>query len=399
MGTSFRFNRLEFAGSLGDLGTLLPLALGMIFINGLSPSGIFLVIGLFYILSGLYFRVTVPVQPMKVIGAYAIATAIRAQQIQASSFLMGIILLILGITGIITIIGRFIPRSVVRGVQLSTGILLTAQGVKLIIGSSKFQIIQNLREPFLGYQNLGPIPVGLVIATIAFFSALLLMENRKFPGGLILVLGGIFIGLLFGTHKGLKDLNLGFKLPGFFPYGFSSLNDISFAFVVLVLPQIPMTLGNAVVAYVDLSKHYFGSESKRVTYRSSCISMAVANLLSTLFGGIPLCHGAGGLSAHYRFGARSAGSNIIIGSIFLVLSLSLGKEILSIIYLIPLSVLGVLLIFAGCELALTIIDIKTRKDLFIPLLMLGITLSTNLAVGFITGIIIAHVLKLETLNI
>ncbi len=77
--SGYRFDRMEFAGSLGDLGTLLPLAIGMILINGLNPLGVLLSIGLYYILSGLYFNITVPVQPMKVIGAYAIATAMPAR--------------------------------------------------------------------------------------------------------------------------------------------------------------------------------------------------------------------------------------------------------------------------------------------------------------------------------
>ena len=149
---------MEFSGSLGDLGTLLPLAIGLIFINGLSPSGLFLSVGLYYILSGLYFGITVPVQPMKIIGAYAIATAMSTNQVLASGALMGLLLLIIGVTGIVTLIGKYIPKSVVRGVQLSTGILLMIGGVRFMIGTSKFQQLQQmgidavrgLQEPIQG---------------------------------------------------------------------------------------------------------------------------------------------------------------------------------------------------------------------------------------------------------
>ena len=144
MGQNYRFNRLELAGSLGDLGTLLPLAIGMILINGLKPTGLFLTIGIFYVLSGIYFGVTVPVQPMKVIGAYAIATAMNASQITAAGYLMGLVLLLIGATGAITFIGRYIPKSVVRGVQLSTGTLLMVQGIKLMLGTSMLQKILKL---------------------------------------------------------------------------------------------------------------------------------------------------------------------------------------------------------------------------------------------------------------
>ena len=88
MKSNYLFNRVEFAGALGDLGTLLPLAIGLILINGLSPAGLFLSVGLFYILSGIYYGVTVPVQPMKVIGAYAITTGMNVSQITASGLLI-----------------------------------------------------------------------------------------------------------------------------------------------------------------------------------------------------------------------------------------------------------------------------------------------------------------------
>ena len=140
----YQFNRMEFAGSLGDLGTLMPLAIGLIFVNGLSPSGLFLSVGLYYILSGLYFGITVPVQPMKIIGAYAIATAMSPNQVLASGVMMGLLLLIIGVTGAVTLIGKYIPKSVVRGVQLSTGILLMVGGVRFMIGTSKFQLLQQL---------------------------------------------------------------------------------------------------------------------------------------------------------------------------------------------------------------------------------------------------------------
>jgi SulP family sulfate permease len=127
--------------------------------------------------------------------------------------------------------------------------------------------------------------------------------------------------------------------------------------------------------------------------------MAVANFLSFFVGGMPLCHGAGGLAAHYRFGARTGGSNLIIGLIFVLLAILLGNHVLMVVKLLPMSILGVLLLFAGGQLSLTLIDTDGRKDLFVSLIMLGITLATNLAAGFIVGIVIAYALKWDRLNI
>lgn len=399
MSNRFEFNRMELSGSLGDLGALLPIAIAMVLINGLSPVGLFFSIALFFIISGIFFGVTVPVQPMKVIGAYAIATAMEPAQILASGLLMGVFLLIVGLTNAIEFIRKITPKSTIRGVQLSTGALLISGGVKFIIGTSKFQALQNAAEPYLSIQAVGPVPIGIIIGLIGALVTFLLIDNKKFPAGLVVVAGGLFIGLMFGAGSGLGLSNLGFNLPELFPFGLPGKPDFTFALFVLVLPQLPMTMGNAVLAYTDLSKEYFGDKSPQLTNRNVCISMALANFFSFCIGGMPLCHGAGGLAAHYRFGARTAGSNLMIGGVFLLLAIVLGKDIVTFFNLLPMSVLGVLLIFAGAQLTLTVMDLETRKDYFVATMILGITLSSNLAAGFIAGMLIARLLKWEKLSV
>lgn len=398
MSARFKFDRLELAGSLGDLGTLLPIAIAMVLFNGLDPLGLFLSIGVFYVISGIYFGVTVPVQPMKVIGAYAIATAMSADQILASSLLMGIILLIVGLTGAIDLIRKITPKSVIRGVQLSTGALLIASGIKFIIGTSTFQVLQQAAEPHLAVQSIGPIPVSLMIGTVSAIVALLLLDNRRFPAGLIVVAGGLVAGLALGARIDPGG-GLSLNLPQLLPFGFPGKADFSFALFALVLPQLPMTLGNAVLAYTDLSKEYFGEQSAKITNRQACVSMALANFLSFSLGGMPLCHGAGGLAAHYRFGARTAGSNLMIGMLFMVLAILLGSNIVSFFNLLPMSILGVLLLFAGSQLTLTIMDLGNRKDYYVATLILGITLASNLAWGFIVGMVVAQLLRWEKLSV
>jgi len=391
----YAFNRMEFAGSLGDLGTLLPLAIGMIMVNGLDPSGLFMSVGLFYIFTGLYFGITTPVQPMKVIGAYAIATAMTPHQIMASGMLMGACLLFIGATGAVTLIGKYIPKATVRGVQLSTGTLLMAEGVKFMLGKTRLQELHQMAEPYLAVQQVGPVPVGLIIGVVGALLTLLLLENRKTPAGLVIVGVGVLIGLLAGTREGLGEVRLGFYLPPILPLGFPGGADFNFALLALVIPQMPMTLGNAVIADMDLSINYFGDAARRVTGRALCVSMALGNFFSAMLGGMPLCHGAGGLAAHYRFGARSAGSNLMIGAVFILFTLLLGHRILVLFNLIPMAILGVLLLFAGSQLALTILDVRERKDLFVVVAILGITLAANLAAGFLAGIVLAYLLKYD----
>jgi len=399
MAARYRFNRMELAGALGDLGTILPLGIGMIVINGLDPLALFACVGIYYLFSGMYFGVTMPVEPMKVIGAYAIATGIAAPQIFAASLINGLFLLLVGVTGAITLIGKYTPKPVIRGVQLSTGVLLVSQGVKMMLGSSQFQVIRRAAEPYLSLQHLGPLPIGILIGVVLGFLTLLLLDNRKLPAALVVVFIGLILGLILGTHEGLDKLVLGINIPRLLPSGIPPWADFATALFVLAIPQLPMTIGNSIIATGDLAKEYFGESSKKVTYPALCMSLATANIMSFFFGGMPMCHGAGGLASRFRFGARTAGSNIISGILFLLLALLLGSHALSVVYLIPMSALGVLLVFAGSQLALTILDLKGRKDLFVPLMMVGITLASNLAVGFIAGIALAYALKSEKLTI
>ena len=386
---SFTFNRVEFSGSLGDLGALLPIAIAMIVLNGLNATNVMVTVGLFYIIAGLYFKVPVPVQPMKVIGAYAIAVGLTPTQVIASSLWMGLFVLFLGTTGLIHIIGKYTPKSTIRGVQLGVGIILMGKGLGFMIEP----------DPNLVVQFIGPINTGIFLGIIGMALTLLLLENRKIPAAVLVVFGGILLGLFIGKPIKLEDLKIGFHIPRFFPYGIPSWSDMIWVLPVLVLPQIPMTIGNAILSNTDVMHEYFGQRAHRASYRSIANSQGIADIISFVWGGIPMCHGAGGLAAMYRFGARTAAANLMIGSIFVLLGLFFGQNALHILNLLPLSILGVLLVFAGAQLALMIRDLTERKDLFVALIMLGITLTTNLAAAFVCGIIIAYALKSEKVNV
>ena len=394
-----RFDRMEWAGSMGDLGTLLPLAFGMIMINGRSATGLFLTVGLMYVLAGYYYRVPVAVQPMKVVAAYGIAMALSPGVITASGMLLAAVLLILGATGLVDIVARVVPRQVIRGVQLATGVLLLSKGASLVAGTNSFQTMRGAVEPFLAVQALGPVPMSVVMGVLFGVITLFLLRNHRFPAGLVVVGLGALFGLGLGAWRELTAIQPGLHLPEILPFGLPSGMDFSYALVALVAPQIPMTMGNAVIANRDLSFEYFGTESRRVTNRALCLSMGLANVFASLVGGMPVCHGAGGLAAHYAFGARTSGSNLIIGGLFVGLAVFLGSGSVNVLHLLPMGVLGVLLFFAGTQLALTIQDVSSRSDLFIVIVMLGITLTANLAWAFGAGIGLAYLLKKGSINI
>jgi SulP family sulfate permease len=316
-----------------------------------------------------------------------------ASQIQASALLMFLCLVIIGATGTMDKFGKYIPRAVIRGIQLSTGLMLMVKGIKIILGKVLIAGADQGAEPYLTIQSAGFIPIPLIIGMCGIIITLVFLNNKKLPAALIVIGLGLFIGLLLGTKQGFDTLKPGLYFPHLWPHGFPAPPDFTFALFAVVLPQLPMTLGNAVVAQADLSKDYFGDNAQKMTYTALCFSMAAGNLLSFMFGGMPMCHGAGGLAAHYRFGAKTAGSNLIIGGIMAGLALILGAGFIYVLFLIPISILGVLLIFAGSQLALTISDMHTRNELFVIVTIVALTLAANLAIGTIFGIILAYGIK------
>jgi SulP family sulfate permease len=397
--SKWRFNRREVAGALGDLGVFFPIAMGLVLMNGLEAGSIFVSAGLFYILAGAYFGVVVPVQPMKLIGAYAIATGASGLQISAAAGWMGAILLLLAVSNGAELIGKLIPKPAIRGVQLAGGLLLMGKGVSLMIGTSELQQLKGAAEPYLAVSFAGPIPIGMILGVVAVVMTLLLLKSRVLPAGIAVILLAAVVGLVLGNTVNFDDITPGLHLPTPLPLGLPSASDLMVALAALALPQLPMTLGNAVYAEADLTREYFGDRARRVTPRALSASMGLANVVVALLGGMPLCHGAGGVAAHYRFGARTAGANMIVGALFLITGLVLGKGTLALITLIPFSVLGALLVFAGAELCLTVLDVRKRQEMFVVISVVGVALAANMAAGFGVGVVLAHALKWDKLRV
>jgi SulP family sulfate permease len=390
----YRFDRVEFAGSLGDLGTLIPLAVALMVITGLNVTSVLLLVGLFYIASGLYYKLPIPVQPLKVVAAIAIAypEKITISTIMAAGIIIGIILLLLTLTGLIDRLASFFSKPIVRGIQLGLGLILIAKGIEFI---RQPELFINDADSF----NLASgISLNLIIGIMAVIVVLLLISNKRYPAALIIVSAGIIIGVCFDA---LKDVPL---ILGPLPFTMVKPNGHDFinGFILLVIPQIPLTIGNAIIGTADTCKNLFKERDqlKRITHKSLSLSMGIVNVITGILGGMPLCHGAGGLAAHYRFGARTGGSNIMIGAIFLLIALVFGRIGISLLSSIPQAILGTLLLFAGLELAMLILDIKQKKDLFIALLIAGISLATtNMGIAFLIGIIVYYLIKWKDLHI
>ncbi len=380
LASTFRFDRVELAGSLGDLGTLLPIVVAMILINKLSPTTVFLSFGLFYLLTGFYYRLPVPVQPLKAVGAIAIAYPgqITESVIGAAGIIFGVILLVLSLSGTLDRIARLFTQPVVRGIQLALGLIFLKKGIELIVTQKLF--LSGATGNYSQYH------LNLILGFIVFAMVLALLDNRKIPAALAALTVGIIAGLALGDLHG-RTLAIG---PTAMHLVSPSLGDFWTALIMLILPQIPLTIGNACVGTADTCNTLFPNSPllSRTTAGRFALSMGVANLPAGFFGAVPMCHGTGGLAAHYRFGARTGGAPIMIGALFVILALVLGELGLTILTLIPNSVLGVLLVFAGLELCPLVRSLKTNEEFFIALLIAGIALAVpNMAWAFGIGIL------------
>ena len=334
-------SRGEISGAFADLGVLIPLEASLIAVNGLNPTSTLLGVGVAYLTAGWYFRLPMPVQPLKAFSVIAVAQALSPSVIAAGALLMSLSLFLLASTRAIVYLTHAVPLPVVRGVQFALGIVLIRGALGMVL-SKPFLVGGDGRR----YLDIAGLEVsGALLVALGSLALLLLLLRRPWlPGSALVVAGGVLIGLGVGgkdVHFDLGAAPIGVDIPG--------LGDFSTALVVLVIPQLPLTLTNSVIATVDTARTYFGERAARVTPVRTTLSVATGNLWAGLAGGLPMCHGSGGLTAHYRMGARTPTSTAMTGALLILLALLFGRSALEVRSLMPYAVLGALLFYVGVQ--------------------------------------------------
>ncbi|MDD1691437.1 MAG: putative sulfate/molybdate transporter [Methanoregula sp.] len=355
------FSLSELAGSLGDFGTIIPLILAVALVSDVDPRYILLFFGIWFILTGLYYRLPIPLEPMKAIAVVVIAAGatggISAGEIAIAGLILGAVFLVLGYGHFFAVIERWVPQSVVRGIQLGLALLLFRSSAVFII-----------RDPlFFG--------IGIVI----ILGFLLLVQYRGVPDlSSICVIGAGLVGgiLLYGIPPISLIPAPQLVIP--------SLSDVAPALSDLVLPQMVLTVANAILATALLTKDLFG---KDVPPKKFSTTIGLMNLTSVPFGGFPMCHGAGGLAAQYRYGARTGGANVYAGLIFITLALFFtSPQVLSII---AVGVLGALLVFVGIEMGRH----SLKTDSMLVTVVIGLlALVSSITLAFIVGMVVAYLI-------
>ncbi len=352
-----KFNLSELAGALGDFGTILPLMFAVALVCKLNLGIILLFFGVWFIFTGLYYRLPVPVEPMKVIAVVAISSVLGGPELAAAGILLGLLFFFLGFGRWMYYIGKYIPDAVIRGIQLGLALLLLkSAGVFM-------------------YQAPAFFAFGIAVIVLVF----LLSYLGKVPdlSALILLVTAVIIGLFL---HGAPDIYI-LKVPGLVIPSFA--NYIA-SIPELVLPQAVITITNAVLATSLLTKDLF---SREIPPDKLSKTIGVMNLLSVPFGGFPMCHGAGGLAAQYRFGARTGGSNIFAGVILLVIAAFFAGP--GIQELISPGIYGALLVFVAIEMG----KHGLKTDSLPVTVVTGVLALLSVVGGFVAGMVLAYLMK------
>jgi MFS superfamily sulfate permease-like transporter len=260
---------------------------------------------------------------MKAVSAVLLTSGLSAGEIAAAGLCLGLILLVLGATGAIAWFARVIPQSVVSGLQLGLGITLALLSLELMA-----------EVPWLGF--------------VTFVLLLVMLRVPRCPATLMALGAAVALAQLSGSGAAWPEFAWAPAWPAVVLPG---LGDFHHAVGSAVLPQLPLTLTNAVIVTAALAQDLFGPRAARATPRNLALSSGFANLALAPFGALPMCHGAGGLAAHHRFGARTGLAPVIIGALLLGLGLVLADQAGALLAVIPLAAVGALLLFSAADLA------------------------------------------------
>jgi len=357
-----RFDRNELSGAFGDIGTDFPLIVGMILAAGLHVPSALILFGAMQVLTGLVYGMPMPAQPLKAMAVIVITQKLSGNILVGGGFAIGVLMLLLTVTGLVEWLARAVPKSVVRGIQFGLGLQLASLALKDYVPADG--------------------NTGFALAGTAFLLTALLLGNRRFPPAPLVILLGIGYAVLFKLKGSLPGHGFGLQLPQFHA---PVPHDIWIGFLLLALPQLPLSLGNSILATRQVAEDLF--PERRVTVRKISSTYSLMNLINPLFGGIPTCHGSGGIAGHYAFGGRTGGSVIIYGSLYLFLGLFFGAGFGMAVDLFPRPVLGVILLFEALALMKLVRDMMASRADFGIVLLVGL-ICFGVPYGYVIGLVI-----------
>lgn len=357
-----RFDRNELAGAFGDLGTDFPLIVGMILASGLNAGTVLIMFGLMQLITGLTYGLPMPVQPLKAMAVIVITQQLEPSVLFGGGLVVGAVMLFLTLTGLLRRLAEAIPLSVIRGIQFGLGLQLATLAL----------------TDFLPAEGTE----GYLLAGVAFAITVALLGNRRVPPALLVVALGVGFALIWRADPGRLIDGVGLTLPSF---RVPTSQDLWTGFLVLAIPQIPLSLGNSIFATEQLVKDLF--PDRRISINKIGLTYAFMNLVNPFFGGVPTCHGSGGLAGHHAFGGRTGGSVVLEGSMYLSLGLFFAGGFQEITLLFPEPILAVILFFEALVLLRLIRDVAPSTSKLAITLIVGLV-AVSLPFGYLIGLVL-----------
>lgn len=361
-----KFNRSEIAGGFGDIGTDLPLIVGMIQAINLDSASVLIMFGIMQILAGIFYGFPMPMQPLKAMAVIVITEKVVPEVLSGGAMAIALLMMILTITGSLSYIARIIPLCVVRGIQFGLGLSLSNLALKTYI-------------PSLGF-------TGYLLAIIAFIVMIFTPKTSLIPAGLIVIALGFIYALWFKLQwqEIIQGIDIALPQPHL-----PKPSDILTGLFILALPQLPLSIANSVIATQQTVKDLF--PEAKTTVKKIGFTYSISNIIMAFFGGIPVCHGCGGLAGHYTLGARTGGSVIIYGLIYLTIGLAFSQVIPQIIAVFPQPILGIVLLFQALTLMLFIKDQSNSKQSLLIALIVAL-IAFSLPQGYLIGLVVGSIL-------
>ncbi|KAK5329037.1 hypothetical protein LTR70_000873 [Exophiala xenobiotica] len=329
----------EISGSLGDLGTFLPLLIALASSSTqphqISLSTTLILTGLYNIATGIVFGIPLPVQPMKAIAAIAIAKDLSRGEVMAAGIFVASCIGLLSVTGLLEVVNRWVPVPVVKGIQVGAGLSLVVAAGGKALGELEW------RGPTWTDNRL-----WLCVTFLFLLACNIGPRMRRLPFALVVTVVGIVFAIILAVQSN-------HRLPGIRAWHPEACVPNAMEWRVGILDaglgQLPLTTLNSVIAVVALASDLL-PDVPTPTVTHVGLSVAAMNLIGCSFGGMPTCHGSGGLAAQYRFGARSGSSIIFLGILKLLLGLIFGNSLTDLLDKFPTALLTVMVIAAGLEL-------------------------------------------------
>lgn len=386
-----QFDRHEFAGSVGDLGTDLPLIVGMILTAGLDPASVLIVFGAFQILTGIAYGLPMPMQPLKAMAALVIAGQATAGHLYGAGLAIGVVMLALSLTGGLSWLARAIPKPVVRGIQMGLGLTLANIALHKFLPDARLAGLVGTTSwggqfiaTYPDWTSLLLVP-GYLLAVVGFVILLVGRSHRQWWAGPAVIAVGLLVTAVTADWNAVGT-GVGLSLP---VMHVPTWSDIAIGFLTLALPQLPLSLSNSVIATSQTVHDLF--PERAVGVRKIGLTYGTVNLIAPWFSGIPVCHGCGGLAGHYALGGRTGGSVVIYGTAFLIAGLFLAGSFGELAAAFPMPLLGALLAFEALTLLSLVRELAvSSRDWTIALIvaLCAFGLPQGYLVGVVAGVLL-----------